>query len=1824
MGAINVRVVPGATVTPVIVSKGDHTVAIDTLGEVWTWGRNDRGQLGDGTTIDRAYPVQVMYEDNGTMKPLRDVTNIAAGDKFSVALTRDGRIYTWGDNSESQLGINKKGVSYSAVPVEVAGVGGVGSSLSQYLKDMTSANASTTMKVAEIVAGRAHVLAVTNNGDLYSWGANNSGQLGSGTGDTTAKAYPVQVRGYHGGSYLNRIILIGAGADHSVAVKENGTVWAWGDNAYGQLGVGADTSKMILTTPEQVAAGSGPADKDGYLKDVDTLPAGDGFTVIATKDRDVYSWGRNTKGQLGNGTTSTGRTTMPVKVLIAGDTNNYQLTGVSSITAGQNHVMAIGSSVVKKADGSVDTDTKGNAKTVSAQAIYAWGDNTSSQYSNELVEDRENVVPGKDSSTATPMIRAVDAPQTMDTTRANLIVPDTMTLNPERDDTFTSYSRVTAGWNHSAILTNNGYVWALGKNTYANTSGDPIGGGQLGDMSQTDSELPVRVGFKAEDILDLEDIKVTHADATVTNYGDTMAAPGQIDVTTRDKVVFNPGKFAAQHHYAFNLNVIHTEKATSKKTFTNGTNLKFYASNPNIADIDASTGVVTINANNQYGKSTIVAYLEEDGTDQDGNPAKVYTYIAETVLNVSVEDGTGTERGTIKSLPMVSSGDNFTAALKPDGTVWTWGYNLNGELGDGTMGDSTESSATGQTIGPKGYAVQVTTGSEFLGTVGGLDENKIKEIAVGANHVVALTRGGRIYTWGLNDKGQLGADPATTAKRATAGLVSIKNGENEVKFVSVAAGSKFSAALAEDGSVYTWGAGASGQLGDGNQTDAQFTPVKVNRGLSATVSKVGVTEHVIGSDGNPMLEDDNVTEITRTIYDQGTELEDIVAISAEGGRIMAIKSNGTLLSWGTDAYGAAGKDEPGNISDKYIPVRALAAVKTNAAGEEEERLENVDDLLPMYTFSDINYLANVTHVSAGANHSVIILGAGNMVMSAGYNANGELGRGDKVNHDRFYEIDKDTLKVKNASGADVFERIVQLDSSANHTIALTDGGHVLTWGLNDKGQLGLGTTIQDNNYDKESLAPVQVKKGDSYSAAGYAYLENIWSVSVGGKHSHAIKHDTVVASDVVWSWGDNGKRQLANEMYPESFMPIQSGDRELRRVIVLVVQKYDNSGAYKGQYTVTLNETDDFNYTDKSITNLPNISVGSTEYLQVDMDKIYEVYESGFVLETSGKKTKIDPANVVFTTSNDTVVELGTPKGRLNPANNPNAVYNSSVITVRNTASSALLSTGSFLVTVTKKAEAFTNATVVVGSNHTVALKEDGTVWAWGDNYYGQLGDGDAGKNGTGGTVVNGGSAPWSTNLYRDYLYRNFTYYGTSDTNSVAYPVAVRINDGQANNNAQLTNVIAIAANENYTIAVTAEQTDTNTENFIVDNESNKVYFWGNKVNYGTQRLATEITGFRDKKIISVAAGTGHVLALSSDGYVYAWGDNSVGQLGDNTVNSKNTLTAVTQVVGLAAENYLYDIVQVAAEGNTSAALRSDGAVFVWGDNSRGQLGQEIPERTYQITPIQVRAGDTIGDEIDVDVRDDNANYNLYLRGIREIAVGTGYMMAVREDGDVYGWGDNTYGQLGIAATSDKITAPKLLTAPADTTLTSDDTTIIDEIKNKANIAHIYAGKNYSAIMTNEGYLYTTGSNLSQSINTPDQAHTAANYWSTTANLNVSRLGNGSTASYIDHYEIVKTGLKYEMDDDTNTTKYFNGINAAAIGANHSAVISKYGYIWGWGDNVAFQLGDTTTDIVPVPQVAGNREERFLTFREISSVDDGITYASYSYNSAEDIYTSDV
>lgn len=147
----------------------------------------------------------------------------------AVALTRDGILYTWGDNSKGQLGSGNSAsaLAYSTRPDTVAGENNSSKSLSEMLAEKNES-------ISNIAAGRDHTLAVSNQGNLYSWGANTYGQLGVNSRDN--RYFPVQVKGYNGGGYLTDVILIGAGAEHSLAVRTDGSVWSWGRNNKGQLG----------------------------------------------------------------------------------------------------------------------------------------------------------------------------------------------------------------------------------------------------------------------------------------------------------------------------------------------------------------------------------------------------------------------------------------------------------------------------------------------------------------------------------------------------------------------------------------------------------------------------------------------------------------------------------------------------------------------------------------------------------------------------------------------------------------------------------------------------------------------------------------------------------------------------------------------------------------------------------------------------------------------------------------------------------------------------------------------------------------------------------------------------------------------------------------------------------------------------------------------------------------------------------------------------------------------------------------------------------------------------------------------------------------------------------------------------------------------------------------------------------------------------------------------------------------------------------------------------------------------------------------------------
>ncbi len=322
---------------PTLDSGAYHTLAIKQDSSLWAWGRNNAGQLGDGTQINRNAPVRIgdgyvavsagMYHSLGLQADstlwawgLNNVGQLgtganvynsatpalvgdgfmamAAGGGHSLGLKTDGSLWAWGDNEYGQLGVPvvqatspvKVGDGFAAVAA--AGISSYGlkddGTLwawgdNQYgqLGDGTTTTRDEPVLIGSgfktISAGDVHCLALKTDGSLWAWGWNEFGQLGDGT--TTQRNAPVLIG--------TGFTAISAGAGSSLALKANGTLWAWGRNAEYQLGDGTTTQR---NTPVLVG------------QNYSVFSAGPVFTIAIKTDGTRWAWGDNTYGQLGDGT----------------------------------------------------------------------------------------------------------------------------------------------------------------------------------------------------------------------------------------------------------------------------------------------------------------------------------------------------------------------------------------------------------------------------------------------------------------------------------------------------------------------------------------------------------------------------------------------------------------------------------------------------------------------------------------------------------------------------------------------------------------------------------------------------------------------------------------------------------------------------------------------------------------------------------------------------------------------------------------------------------------------------------------------------------------------------------------------------------------------------------------------------------------------------------------------------------------------------------------------------------------------------------------------------------------------------------------------------------------------------------------------------------------------------------------------------------------------------------------------------------------------------------------------------------------------------------
>lgn len=317
----------------IAVSAGvDHSLALLNTGTVIAWGSNTAGQLGNGSTITSNIPVSVIG--------LTNVIAISAGNVFSLALKSDGTVWAWGNNVTGQLGDNTT-ISHS-IAAPVVGL----------------------TNVKGISCAEFHSMAVKNDGTVWTWGYNFSGELGDGT--FTTRLLPVQEANgftnidavsagsnfslilnnsgavfatglnnstFGDGTFINSQVFvpsssvpagmtkIDAGANHSLALRNDGTAWGWGVNTDGALGNGTNISNLIVT---QVVS----------LTCVSDISAGWNFSIITTASGAAYGFGDNSFGQLGDATTTDRNTPTAVVLSCPVAVPPLTITGINSVCFG--------------------------------------------------------------------------------------------------------------------------------------------------------------------------------------------------------------------------------------------------------------------------------------------------------------------------------------------------------------------------------------------------------------------------------------------------------------------------------------------------------------------------------------------------------------------------------------------------------------------------------------------------------------------------------------------------------------------------------------------------------------------------------------------------------------------------------------------------------------------------------------------------------------------------------------------------------------------------------------------------------------------------------------------------------------------------------------------------------------------------------------------------------------------------------------------------------------------------------------------------------------------------------------------------------------------------------------------------------------------------------------------------------------------------------------------------------------------------------------------------------------------------------------------------
>jgi alpha-tubulin suppressor-like RCC1 family protein len=682
------------------VSEGNNfTVAIKSDGTLWTWGDNTSGQLGNNSTTSTSSPVQV----------LPGTTNwyyVSAGGSFASAIKTDGTLWIWGSNIAGQLGDNSI-ISVSS-PIQTLAKG-----VDWYY----------------VSCGLFHAAAIKKNGTLWLWGYNVNGELGSyNSGLISSKSSPVQTI-----ALGNNWIRVSCHSRNTAAIKSDNSLWVWGDNAYGQIG---DNTKILKSSPVQVVT---------KTKDWSYVSIGYLFSAAIKNNGTLWSWGRNSYGQLGNNTIS--HRSSPVQI---GSSNTW-----TNLSAGKDSLIA------KKSDGTIWNMGLNN--------FGQLGDGTNILRSSPVQVGSFNSAwlnvfsgwsTGAAVSKVTPYPTASPSPTPSSTPTPTLTPGPTPTPSPTPDN----LKLFTWGWNiYGSIgngLTQN-FVYKSPIQIGADSTWNNIGAsqdsfiasksdgslwswgrnhmGQLGINTIVDVNAPVRVGsdntwLKAQLFGGNTAVIALKTNGTIWTWGYNWYGQLGNNSTIWTSSPVQVGALNSWTHVSGGQDFAAAIR-NDQTLWVWGWNQ--YGQLGDGTTISKSSPVQTLASNIRW------KYISTGSTFSGAidNTNRLWTWGENYYGNLGINNRVITFSpvlvGSETTWATVSAGTDHMVGIKTDGTIWSWGRNNIGQLGIGNLIH-------------RSSPIQVGANNTWA------------SVFAGYRRTYATKTDGSLWAWGDNNNGLLGVNNITS------------------------------------------------------------------------------------------------------------------------------------------------------------------------------------------------------------------------------------------------------------------------------------------------------------------------------------------------------------------------------------------------------------------------------------------------------------------------------------------------------------------------------------------------------------------------------------------------------------------------------------------------------------------------------------------------------------------------------------------------------------------------------------------------------------------------------------------------------------------------------------------------------------------------------------------------------------------------------------------------------------------------------------------------------------------------------------------------------